>query len=364
MMTSSSSTLVDLPDRLLVQHTGGRRFVLMILVHLILLAAAAGLVVYVATIARHTPRFSLFEGSWLLLLMAGASGLIALLFTLLTIPACYWLSLGADGWLRCGWAAWRFPGPMSVDSIMVQMRRGARSLLELAYGTASLRVGGGASDALTQELAPKIAQWARSRVNGLPDSGDPGQSRRDNFLGKWGWCYWLFFALVFVASTALLNGINGYYLNPRAAPASLALGAAATFAVVAFVCAIWHWLRMARREIETGAAVWLLDALAVLLLIPPGCVAALQFGQMAALHMQPAPEITLRQTVHTYVTRGKSGCTRHLQIAQPTLARTVDYSAGPCEGWTREATVEVRQIQTDLGVRILGVRRVETENGG
>jgi hypothetical protein len=363
-MTAPSSTLIDLPDRLLVRHGGGRRVAVMVFAHLIVLAAAAGFGVYVATVARSAPRFSVLESSWLPLLMTGASGFIALLFALLTVPACYRLSLGPDGWLRCGWAAWRFPGPMSVGSVTVQMRGRAKSLLELGYGAASLRVGGCASDALTQELAPQIAQWARSRVVGLPDPGDPGQPRRDNFLGRWSGGYWLLFALVFCASTAVLGGINGYYLNPRAALTGLALGAAAAFAVVVLAGASRHWLRMARREIETGAAVWLLDALAVLLLIVPGCVAALQLGQMAALRMQPAQETTLRQTVHTYVTHNKSICTRHLQIAQPTLARAVDYAVKPCEGWAGEATVEVRQIQTDLGVRILDVRRIEPGNGG
>jgi hypothetical protein len=353
-MNQPSSQLVEQPDRLLVRHTGMRRIAGMVVLCLVLVG---GFFVFLQSVPQHTLRFSALEGSWALALMIAGSGLIAVLFAVLMIPAWFTLSMDSDGWVRYGWAAWRFPGPMNVRGVTARTRGGAKALFELAYGAASLRLGGCASVSPTEDLALQMTRWARSRIGGSPDTG---LAHGDNFMGRWSWGYGLLFVVVLYGFW-MVDSLGSYYLNVRAAPSGMAWGAAAGFAAVVFAGASWHWLRMAGREIKTGARVWLLDVLAVLLLIVPGSITALRWGQTGALRTQPAQEVTLRQTVPTWMTTGSKGsCARHVRIDEPSLGRSIVYDTWPCQGWKDRETIEVRQTQSELGVRILDVRRVET----
>ena len=361
-MRAPSSQLIELPDRLTIRHTGKWWHTGITLVYIVLLAALFWLF---PDMTSRAPAIFGDDKSWLrfLFLTLLCSLLPGGFLGLREIFSGYALSISADGWVKCGGAAWRFPGPMTVRSVMPLGLGKTKETLELTYGAFGLRLDGCASNDLTRDFARRMTQWARSRIGGIPDPGRARGSDMGNLSTPSRFLPLVFFVSFFVWLRPDGGFFRGYFLSTAAASSRLALGAVAMFAVAAFLGIGQRWLRLARREIKAGALVWASEVLTALLLLIPCGMTVFGLGQILALRMHPAQEITLRQTVKTWTSSKGMNCRRYILIDEPSLGRSVNYAAYEPEcdrGWKDQATVEIRQAQSELGVRILSVRRVET----
>jgi len=316
------------------------------------------------------PEFWLDSSSPIVLVLLFSSLAPALLLATLTKTWLCKLSIHADGWVRKGIAAWRFPGPMTVTSWERDGYATGRSQFQLNYGSSSLLLAGCFPPEQTLDYADRITQWARQRMAGIPDADHPREPGSfDGGLLVLFFAYSAFSVLI-VAPLGLVLGGFHYHFNTHAAPGAGAINAVVGFLVLALAAAIWRWAWLALREIKRGKVVWVLDALTVLLLVAAGAIIALRWGQLYDLHTRPAQEVTLTLrrpafSVATEVTR-RGGSLLYLSIDEPTLKRRVDYNIGAidqCEydDWRNAKVVEVRQLQNEQGVRILSVRRVDAE---
>ena len=357
---------IEEPDRLILRATGARPVIKAIFYCLLVVLDLALVMFFFKEIG---PDFwpAVFGNPYspIALCLFFASLAPALLLSTLTDTWLCKLSIHTDGWVRKGIAAWRFPGPMNVswDASGGGTRGQGKTpyifLFQLNYGSSRLLLDGCRRYAQTLDCADRINRWARQRIAGIPDAGRARRARFSDSRVFWGLGYFVFFALLL-----RLSNINGYYLNAHAAPGAGAANALTGFLVLALAAAIWRWARMARREMETGKVVWMLDGLAVLLLVAAGAIFALRLGQVYDLRARPAQEVTLRQPACCVWVSGGRGCSLFIEIAEPALGRSVRYDLGACDQrdyWKAAKTVEVRQQQSELGVRILSVRRVEAK---
>jgi len=362
-MNLFSSELIEESDRLLIRPGWIWRFFFAI-VSCFVWAIVAGWWFITAKVLStgwyfQDTFFSAKTGMGLGLAIWFGLGSILMLVSLVGISSLTY-SIHADGWVRTGLAAWRFPGPIRVRYVMVTTGRYGSSsspALRLAYGAFSLDVLSFDSKDRTMDLASRADQWARRQMGGTPASG---RTHSGNFMRKWVWIYLAILAVVAIVTFCILLAFN-HRLNEHAAFGVWAIGAAAGFAVVGLTVAGSHWAGLARREIKTGATIWVMDVLAVLLLIAAGCAAAAHAGQIYDMYTRPAHETTLHQPMRYFTTADKDGknCRLHLRIMEPEQTH-LNYDAGPCDGYWKNATsVEVHQLENELGVRILSVRRVD-----
>jgi hypothetical protein len=301
------------------------------------------------------------------------SGSMLLLLVLISIPSPMF-SIYANGWVRAGWAAWRFPGPMLVRCIVVQTGGPAnirgitvqreyeqQPKFQLSYGMSSLHIPSSGSINQTMDFAQRAEQWARRRISGAPSIEKVPE---DQFVGKWVFIYLVISLFVLFAATTSSSNLNmGYYLNQYAAPGAWAVRMATGSAVVGLAIGGWHWIELAQRQIKASAIFWIVDVLVVLLLVAAGCSVALYFGQIYDMRTLPSREVTLLQPVRYSSFTDKYGCHLSLLIHEPTLGETASSGVGNCnqaDYWRSGAGVEIRQTENDLGVHILSVRRIET----
>ncbi|MDR2195006.1 MAG: hypothetical protein LBE50_00170, partial [Gallionellaceae bacterium] len=256
---NSRSQIVELPDRLIIRPPAGRR-ILQVAFLLALVAPWLWLAQRVPLPPWHgqNPLFSDDWGWFAFWLLWGA----CVLFFLPSFGrAGFAITIRADGWVRQGIFSWHFPGPMFAR--FLASRTENHFEIHLIYGASEIlfTVSGHKNQAF--DFASRIIKWSRQRINGIPDTF---QSRSTtDFLWFWGWiAIILFFILVFLAYKIFLSR---YYLNAHAAPGMWATGMTAAFAMLAIALTGRHWIWQAGREIKTGAALWITEALAALLLI-------------------------------------------------------------------------------------------------
>jgi len=371
---SGDFDFIEEPDRLTMRATGARPVMGAIFYCLLVVLDLVLVVVFLKDIGPDFWPAVFRDSSWgiyvspITLCLFVASLAPTLLLATLTNTWLCRLSIDADGWVRKGIAAWRFPGPMNVrwDASSGGARGGYSqgkapyvTLFQLNYGSSQLLLAGCRLYSQTLDCADRINQWARQRMAGIPD---PGDARRARFSDGGWWSVGLGYLALFLL-LGWLSSLNGYYLNAHAAPGAGTASAAAGFLVLALAVAIWHWAEMARGEVTAGKVVWMLDVLAVLLLVAAGAIAALRLGQCYDLRTGPAQEVSLRQPApRVWESRSRANCSLYIEIAEPTLERNVSYNLGKCDQlnyWKNAKGAEVRQRQNELGVRILSVRRAE-----
>lgn len=304
---------------------------------------------------------------------------ILILFACVVIDLSVGFSIHANGWVRTGFGAWWFPGPMQVNCIPEisiwkfesEQWRENELRFQLSYGASSIYVSSYGSADETLNLAKQLTQWAHGRISGIPDKE---KVRKDNFIAKW---IWLFCAMLIISPfvspifvTPFIPSISSehnyfndhgmIYLSEHEMSNILAVGAIT--GLTGFAIAGLHWLGLARRAIKASIVIWMVDVLTVLLLIIAGCSMAMYTRLYQDMRASSFHEVTLRQPVDYRYNEGSS-CSLALLIQEPVLGRSVPYmvKCDQLRSLQSAAGIEVHQFQNEIGVHIRSVLLMPTE---
>jgi hypothetical protein len=347
--TFNAIELAEAADNLTVRYPPGQRIGSAVLFSLGVLA----LVLLHCLLFGQKP--TLFSAGWVFIPICLFGDAAALMYIVGSGTFRAPLTIAADGNVRQGLRAWRFPGPLTAISVKIS-GKAPRFLLDLKYNQASIRLPGTSTEGGTIGLASRINNWAQTRMTGIPAP-----------LGAASKVYWaasqMFAYSAFVACAAAFFETsfgNNNYLNPHAKAGIWSVYGASAFAALALAAALARWIWLARCEITAGAALWTMDILATILMIAGGTAIAGHDAQVLDLAFRPALEETVNEPLRlTAMTHGK-GCHRYLLLAEPELERTIKYCDYHAENyWIGATGVSVRQASNALGVRVLATNRID-----
>jgi hypothetical protein len=357
--------LITQPDRLIVRFAkrppvdGG----LALLLATVWLFMAGGILLP----AWWSGKSLFFGGDWMWLVLFLVFGVMVMGMFLQTGGSTSMaLTIHADGWVRRGMTAWRFPGPMTVRCVKPpKARKGASKQLcklQMTHGASSVSFPVLLPDE-AEDFSPRITEWARQHIGGVPDTGQSERAKKPAATALTLLAFYMAALLITARLEPVASSSFGYYLNANAAPGAWAIGITAGFAAVAFIIAGWHWKQLAGRRIKANAGIRWLHALAALFLIAAGCAITLRIGQFLELHNQATTaNVTLHQRVEadTITSNGnRIRCRLRFYIDEPSLGQKIEYLADSCDrlnDWNRAPGIEISQAENKFGVRILSVR--------